>query len=83
MKALVIALTLIATAASAQDTRTVKLFDKVTKEVIATVTFNGPTAYFHSKDGKHLATVVRNPDGTRSAYDPRGILIDLTTVPQL
>ncbi len=60
-------------------TKTVKLYNKETNEPIGTITFDGNRSYLRDKDGVHLKTMVRNEDGTISAFDPNGKLIE--TVP--
>lgn len=98
MKTLILALTFAtATMAQAQQTylspvlpspiipKTIKLHNSVTKEPIGTVTVNGNTVYFRDKHGTHYATMVRNPDGTKTLYDPSGKVIkkDSLNLPEM
>jgi hypothetical protein len=88
MKSFIIALLLIATVpATALDfggpSRTINLYDKDKKEVIARATISRQRIYFHTLEGKHFATIARNPDNTIGAWDPNGKPIDPTVLPSL
>ena len=80
MKAFVVALALIvSTTASAQQT--VRLVNNATGELVGTATYSGRMIYLRNKDGVHFATIERNADGTRTAYDPHGKKIDPSALP--
>lgn len=79
MKTLILAL-LLATATVAQaqqmsNPKTIKLHNNKTGEHLGTITFSDGSAYYRDKDGKHYATVVKNPDGTTTAFDTSGNII--------
>jgi len=61
--------------------RTIKMYDKDKKEVIATATFSQRAIYFHDLNGKHFATIARNPDNSIGAWDPKGQPIDPKVLP--
>ncbi len=85
MKALVVISLMLAMSAPAMAQRempkTVQLFDNATKEPIGTVTYSGRLAFFRNKWGVHFATVETMPDGKRTAYDPHGVVIDMSHIP--
>lgn len=55
--------------------RTVRLHNNATGEHLGTVTVSGNTVYIRDKDGKHVLTVVQNPDGSKTTYDPHGNVV--------
>ena len=63
--------------------KTVTVHNNKTGEVIGTitVTVTGTTAYVRNKDGEHIYTVVQNPDGSKTAFDPNGKVIELSARP--
>ena len=94
MKSLVALLTLaMLTSASAQSMllppsnfeipKTITLYNKATKETFGTVTISGHRLYYRNPDGKHVATVEINKDGTRTAYDENGKIIENPALPAL
>lgn len=60
--------------------RTVNLINKATQEVLGTATTSGNRVYFRDRDGKHIVTVERNADGTRTAYDESGKVIPMPEI---
>jgi hypothetical protein len=56
--------------------KTINLHNNATGESLGSVTLSGNTAYLRDKNGEHYATVVRNPDGTKTTFDPSGNIID-------
>jgi hypothetical protein len=72
-----------ATLAQAQQLdipKTIRLHNNATGENIGTLTVTGNNAYLRDMAGNHIATIVRNPDGTKTTYDPNGKVIDATSV---
>jgi len=59
----------------------IKLYDKDKKEVIATAAVSRKAIYFRDLEGKHFATIARNPDNTIGAWDPHGNPIDPKVLP--
>jgi hypothetical protein len=45
----------------------------------ATVSTDG-RIYFRDKAGEHYATMVREPNGTKTLYDPSGKVIDINSL---
>jgi hypothetical protein len=84
MKSLALAFLLVTvTVAQAQQLnmpRTIKLHNNATGENIGTLTVSGNTAYLRDVTGKHQATIVGNPDGTKTYYDESGKIIDGTAI---
>jgi hypothetical protein len=75
--ALVLALSA-ATATAAQQRgtpTTVPLLNK-NKERIGTATFFGPRITLRDSEGEVFATIVVDPDGTRTMYDVHGKVLD-------
>jgi hypothetical protein len=62
--------------------RTIKLHNNATGENLGTVTITGNTAYMRNKNGEHVATIVTNPDGTKTSYDPSGKVIESVKLPK-
>ena len=83
MKTLITTAMLLALTVPAMAQRTIKLYDKDKKEVIATATISGQRIYFHNMEGRHIATLARNPDNTVSAWDRNGKLMDPKSLPPL
>jgi hypothetical protein len=84
MKLLILAVLLAsATVTQAQQLnmpRTIKLHDNATGKNIGTLTVSGNTAYLRDMTGKHQATIVSNPDGTKTFYNYEGKIIDGTSI---
>lgn len=80
MKTLILAIMLATvTLAQAQQPnmpRTIKLHNNATGEPVGTITMSGNSAYLRNKDGEHIYTIVRGPNGTRTIYDPNGKEVD-------
>lgn len=71
-----------ATMAQAQQLdvpKTIKLHNKGV--YLGTATMSGNTIYIRNKDGEHIYTTVRNPDGTATTFDTRGNIIAPITLP--
>ena len=75
--AFVLALIMPVKAQSLNMPKTVTVHNNKTGEVIGTVTVTvtGTTAYVRNKDGEHIYTVVENPDGSKTAFDPHGNVV--------
>jgi hypothetical protein len=83
MKTLILAILLAtATLAQAQQPRTIKLHNNATGENIGSVTISGNTSYLRDKNGEHVATIVRNPDGSKTSFDPSGNVIESVKLPK-
>jgi hypothetical protein len=80
--ALLLATTTLVQAQQLNQPRTIKLHNNATGENIGTVTISGNTSYLRDKNGEHVATIVRNPDGTRTTLDPSGNIIDSVKLPK-
>ena len=70
--AIVLALVMPAKAQFLDMPKTIKVHNNKTGEIIGTITMSGATAYVRNKDCEHVYTVVRNPDGTTTSFDPHG-----------
>jgi hypothetical protein len=86
MKTIILAF-LLATALPVQaqqfgKSKTIKVHNNKTGEVIGTVTVSGATAYIRNKDNEHIYTVVRNPDGTMTSFDTNGNVIAPVKLPE-
>lgn len=86
MKSLIVALTLamIATASAQQLNlpKTIKLHNNATGEHLGTVTYSNGRAYLRDKNNEHIATVIRNPDGSTTTFDPSGNIIEPIKLPE-
>jgi hypothetical protein len=86
MKTLILAIMLatvtLAQAQQPNQPKTIKLHNNATGEALGTVTISGNTAYMRDKNGEHVATIVHNPDGTRTSYDPSGNIIESVKLPK-
>jgi hypothetical protein len=94
IKPLIIALTLIMTTAAmaqmlmpTQLPTTLPLIDNNTKETIGTATLWGGKMVLRKTNGEFIATVVFEPNGTRTMYDENGKILDQLpskiTIPKL
>lgn len=62
--------------------KTIKLHNNATGENLGTMTVTGNTAYMRDKNGEHVATIVQNPDGTTTTFDPNGNVIGPIKLPK-
>jgi hypothetical protein len=86
MKTLIFAV-LLATATMAQaqqlnHPKTIKLHNNANGEHLGTLTISGNTAYLRDKNGEHIATIVHNPDGTKTTFDTNGNIIGPIKLPK-
>jgi hypothetical protein len=80
--ALLLATTTLVQAQQLNQPRTIKLHNNSTGENIGTVTISGNTSYLRDKNGEHVATIVTNPDGSKTSFDPSGNIIDSVKLPK-
>jgi hypothetical protein len=74
--AIVLALVVPAKAQQLNQPKTIKLHNNATGEPLGNVTYSNGRAYIRDKDGVHISTVVRNPDGSTTTFDPKGNIIE-------
>ena len=73
--AIVLALVMPAKAQQLNMPKTVRIHNNATGEHLGTVTVTGNTAYVRDKNGEHVLTVVQNPDGSKTTFDPHGNVV--------
>jgi hypothetical protein len=60
--------------------KTIVFTNNATGEKIGTATLSDGRIYFRNKAGEHYATMVREPNGTKTLYDPSGNVIDINSL---
>jgi hypothetical protein len=85
MKTLILAVMLatvtIAQAQQLNHPKTIVFTNNATGEKMGTATLSADgRIYFRDKTGEHYATMVREPDGTKTLYDPSGKVIDINSL---